>query len=130
MGPFDGDFWSFVSFFWSFLLVNRVVGFFWCFLLGQMGIFGVGIFIDRGRGYSRRPSPDLNDELDENPARISPDTPAVSPDLDGSRQIHRPFLQISPDRRIRLPFLSIPYTILEKEKKNEEEKNRSISVLF
>jgi len=64
-------------------LVARVVGFFWYFLLilGQMGIFEVGIFIDRWRGYSRRPSPDLNDELDEDPAWISPDVQAVSPDL-------------------------------------------------
>jgi hypothetical protein len=73
----------FLSFFWSFLLVDGVVGFFWCFLLGQMGIFGVDIFVDRWRGYSRRPSPDLEDELDEDPTRISPDTPAVSLDLVG-----------------------------------------------
>lgn len=35
--------------FWSFLLVAEVVGVFWCFLfiLGQMAIFGVGIFVDR-----------------------------------------------------------------------------------
>jgi len=45
-----------------------------------MCIFGVGIFVDWWRGYSRRPSPDLDDELDEDPARISPDTPALSPD--------------------------------------------------
>jgi hypothetical protein len=76
----------FVTFFWSFLLVVEIVGVFWCFLLilGQMGIFGVGIFVDRWFscwcGYSRRPSPDLDDELDEDPVRISPDTPALSRD--------------------------------------------------
>jgi hypothetical protein len=34
----------------------------------------------RWRGYSRRPSPDLDNELDEDPGRISPDTPALSRD--------------------------------------------------
>jgi hypothetical protein len=40
----------------------------------------VGIFVDRWRGYSHKPSPDLDNELDEDPARISLDTPALSPD--------------------------------------------------
>jgi hypothetical protein len=101
MGPFDGDFWYFCYlFFGSFLLVAGVVGVFWCFLLilGQLGIFGVGIFVDwwpalvfssigGRRGYSHRSvawvfSPDLDDivddELDEDSERISPDTPVLS----------------------------------------------------
>jgi hypothetical protein len=80
-----------------------------------MGIFGVGIFVDRWCGYSRRPSPDLDDKLDEDPERISPDTPALSPNLAGS-----------PDT----PALSsyTAYNVRKKEK--NEEKNRSISVLF
>jgi hypothetical protein len=108
----------FVNFFWSFLLVSGVVGFFCCFLLiiGQMGIFGVGIFVDRWRGYSCRPSPDLDDDLDEDPAWISPDTQALSPDLAGLPDLAGPFSRsrwISPER-----------------KKTEEEKNISISILF
>jgi hypothetical protein len=77
-----GLFVTFFFFFWSFLLLAGVVGVFWYFLLflDQMGIFGVSIFVDRWRGYSCQPSPDLDDELEEDSARISPDTPALSPD--------------------------------------------------
>jgi len=66
-----------------FLLVAGVVGVFWCFLLilGQMVIFGVGYF---RRSVAWVLSPDLDDvvvdKLDEDPAQISPDTPALSPD--------------------------------------------------
>jgi hypothetical protein len=60
-------------------------------------------------------SPAVDDELEEDPAQISPDTPALSPDLVGYT-----------DR----PFLRISYTILERKKKNEEEKSISISILF
>jgi hypothetical protein len=103
-------------FFLSFLLVPGVVGFFWCFLLilGQMGIFEVGIFVDRWRGYSRRIS-----------------TTSWTKIRRRSRRIHRPFLQILPDLAgytgpfsrspdlddVHRPFLRIPYTILERKKK-------------
>jgi hypothetical protein len=62
MGPFDGDF-SYLCylFFGSFLLVAGVVG---VFILGELGIFGVGvfrrsvagvgIFVDQWHGFSRR----------------------------------------------------------------------------
>jgi hypothetical protein len=103
----------FVNFFGSFLLVAGVVGLFCYFLLilGQMGIF-----VDWWRGYSRQPSPDLDDDLDEDPARISLDTRALSPDLAGSPDLASPF--------------SRSRWILPERKKTEEEKNISISVLF
>jgi hypothetical protein len=45
----------------------------------SFGIFGVGIFVDRWRGYSHQPSSDLDDDLDE-------DTPALSPNLPGKNK--------------------------------------------
>jgi hypothetical protein len=74
-----------------------------------MGIFEVGIFIDQWCGYSCRPSPDLDDELDEDPARISPNTLALSPDLAGL-----------PDT----PALS-PYTVYNIRKKKKMKKKRT-----
>jgi len=75
----------------------------WCFLLilGQMGIFEVGIF---HRSVAWVFSLDLDDELDEDPAWISPDTPALSPYLAGSRR--------------RTPALS-PYTVYNIRKKKK-----------
>jgi hypothetical protein len=91
----------------------------WCFLLilGQMGIFEVGIF---RRLVAWVFSPDLDDELDEDPAWISPDTPALFPDLAGSLDLDD----------VHRPFLRIPYTVYNIRKKKNEEKNRSVPFLY
>jgi hypothetical protein len=84
-------------------------------ILGQMGIFEVGIF---HRSVAWVFSLDLDDELDEDPAWISPDTPALSPYLAGSRR--------------RTPALS-PYTVYnirKKKKWRRKEKICSFLVFF
>jgi hypothetical protein len=67
------------------LLVTRVVGVFWCFLLilGQMGIFGVGIFIDRWfflLAWVFSPALTGSRRVGRRSVRISPDTRALSGD--------------------------------------------------
>jgi hypothetical protein len=108
----------FVNFFFVLFVSRRSSWFLFVFSAHSRpnGYFWSGYFRRSVAWVFSPASLDLEDELDEDPARISPDTPALSLDLTGSRRIHRPFLRI-------------PYTILER-KKNEEEKNKSISVLF
>lgn len=119
----------FVNFFLSFLLVARVVGFF---------------FVSRRSSWFL----DLDDvvdddDLDEDPARISPDAQALSPDLTGlpdlvspfsrSRRISGsgwPFLQISLDRRISLALSPDVAGSRRKEKKNLKKKRVDIDLFF
>jgi hypothetical protein len=72
---------------------------------------------------------DLDDDLDEDPARISPDTRALSLDLVGLLDLAAPF---SRSRRISTTISPdlVGSRPKKKKKKTEEEKNRYRYVLF
>jgi len=81
---------------WVLLMVvfGIFVNFFFVLSVSRRSSWFLFVFSAHSRpnGYFRRSvvwvfSPDLDDELDEDPARILPNTPALSPDLD---DVHRP----------------------------------------